>query len=167
MIGYLKNTTPLSELEETKLFNERELKHLNDVRILVDKLFLVQRISVILLVYLILFGILLDKNKWGVIRYVFFGSVFIILIGLFLFVAIYLDFNLLFIKFHEILFPQGYWSFDTQDTLIQLYPKKFWVDSGVILLALVLVEALILSVVSYVLMRRLKKRKNSNICIVK
>ncbi len=167
VIGYLKNTTSLSKLEETGLFNERESKHISDVRILVDKLFLIQKISVILLVYSILFTILLDKNKWDVIRYVLFGAIFTISIGLFLFAMVYLDFNPFFIKFHEILFPQGYWSFDTQDTLIQLYPKKFWVDSGVILLTLVLAEALILSLASYVLMRRLKKRENSNICIVK
>ena len=167
VIEYLRNTTSLDSLKETGLYAQKELEHLKNVRLLTKKFFLAQKVSVVLLVYLILFAILLDKNRWSVISFVFFGCLVSLVIVLWMFVIGYFDFNWLFTKFHEVLFPRGSWSFGSQDTLIQLYPEKFWVDSGFLLLSLIFIESLLLSAVTLVLMRRLKKTKNSNICSVK
>jgi len=39
------------------------------------------------------------------------------------------NFSLFFTRFHQIFFSEGTWIFDPSDTLIQLYPLPFWVDT--------------------------------------
>ena len=159
VLAYIKDITDVSSLGNTKYFNEKEIKHLDDVRILTNKLFLVHRVSGILLVYSVLFTALTNKKNYDVFLYIFLGCLATFVIGLLLLVLVQLDFDFLFIKFHEIIFPQGLWSFDPQDTLIQLYPERFWIDSAAVFLILVLAESFVLSAVSFLLMQRLKSKK--------
>jgi integral membrane protein (TIGR01906 family) len=35
-----------------------------------------------------------------------------------------------FVAFHEIFFAQGSWTFNFTDTLIRLFPEKFWIDAA-------------------------------------
>lgn len=46
-----------------------------------------------------------------------------------------------FTGFHELLFPPGTWTFPWSDTLIRLYPERFWMDVGMTVVALVVVQA--------------------------
>ena len=56
------------------------------------------------------------------------GLVTLIFIGLIiLFVLVAFDY--LFVLFHEIFFKAGTWSFLYSDTLIRLFPERFWQDT--------------------------------------
>ncbi len=46
-----------------------------------------------------------------------------------------------FTGFHELLFPPDTWTFPTSDTLIRLYPERFWMDVGMTIVGGVLVQA--------------------------
>ncbi|HIQ00687.1 MAG TPA: TIGR01906 family membrane protein [Anaerolineales bacterium] len=46
-----------------------------------------------------------------------------------------------FTGFHELLFPPGTWTFPTSDTLIRLYPERFWMDVGAVVVGLLVVQA--------------------------
>ncbi len=46
-----------------------------------------------------------------------------------------------FTGFHELLFPPDTWTFPTSDTLIRLYPERFWMDVGVAIVGVVLIQA--------------------------
>ncbi len=159
VLAYIKGITDVSTLEVTDLFTQREISHLNDVKILSSRLFLVRGVAAILFVYLTLFAILSAKKKYSVIKYIFSGSLITLTIAIILFVLVYLNFNIVFASIHKIIFPQRSWSFNPQATLIELYPGKFWVDSAVVFLILTLIESLIICLVSFTIMRRFKRKK--------
>jgi integral membrane protein (TIGR01906 family) len=159
VIGFLKNQVNISMLEKSGLYEQIELRHLNDVKILTEKVFLLQKMSFIFLVSFIFSTIFLGKNKLNTISSIFSGLLITIAITIIIFLFVCFDFNWFFIKFHEILFPQGFWSFDNEATLIQLYPEEFWIDSGILLLFSVFIESLLLSLISFVAIGRLKSKK--------
>ena len=48
-----------------------------------------------------------------------------------------------FTGFHELLFPPDTWTFPTSDTLIRLYPERFWMDVGMTIVGAVLAQAVL------------------------
>ncbi len=48
-----------------------------------------------------------------------------------------------FTGFHELLFPPNTWTFPTSDTLIRLYPERFWMDVGMTIVGVVLAQAVL------------------------
>jgi integral membrane protein (TIGR01906 family) len=112
----------------THLYNERELEHMLDVKNVVQASMRVLEISALLLVLFLLWA---WRGKWmkeylkglqrgGVLTLVFIGAII-----LFVLVA----FNYLFVIFHEIFFRAGSWMFFYSDTLIRLFPERFWQDT--------------------------------------
>jgi integral membrane protein (TIGR01906 family) len=49
--------------------------------------------------------------------------------------------NTFFTGFHELFFPPGTWTFPFSDTLIRLYPERFWIDVGTVIVGLLLAGA--------------------------
>ncbi len=112
----------------TRLFNDRELSHMVDVKNVVHG---ANRVLLVSLAALLLLGLWAWLGKWfriystglqrgGIVTLVFIG-----LIILFVIVA----FNYLFVIFHEIFFKAGTWTFLYSDTLIRLFPERFWQDT--------------------------------------
>jgi uncharacterized membrane protein len=50
-----------------------------------------------------------------------------LLVGIILFVL--LAFNVMFVAFHNVFFEAGTWQFLFSDTLIRLFPERFWRDT--------------------------------------
>ena len=69
-------------------------------------------------------------------------------------VLILLSWNLVFTQFHEILFPPDTWTFYYSDSLIRLFPEKFWFDFGLLWTGAIFLEGIILAVFGYFLVRR-------------
>jgi len=112
----------------THLYNDRELEHMLDVKHVVQG---AMRVLVISLIVLVFFCIWAWLGKWfslylkGLQRGGLVTLIFIGLIILFVVVA----FNYLFVLFHEIFFKAGTWTFLYSDTLIRLFPERFWQDT--------------------------------------
>ncbi|NPV78077.1 MAG: TIGR01906 family membrane protein [Anaerolineae bacterium] len=143
-INYLLNDETIHWLGDfelpdgSPLYNERELSHMLDVKILVQKMIVVHSILLLILLligfgawrsgWLSTFGQFLIKGGWLTI-----GIIAAILIG------IALSFEALFTGFHKIFFEGDTWLFRFSDTLIRLFPLRFWQDAfifmGVITLA--------------------------------
>ncbi len=47
-----------------------------------------------------------------------------------------------FVAFHQVFFAAGTWSFDYSDTLIRLFPERFWLDAALTITGLSLVGGL-------------------------
>jgi uncharacterized membrane protein len=62
--------------------------------------------------------------------------------------------NFVFTQFHEILFPPDTWTFYYTDSLIRLFPEKFWFDFGLLWTGAVFIEGLVLTGVGFLLLRR-------------
>jgi integral membrane protein (TIGR01906 family) len=133
-IKYLVNSEEITYLEALKfddgsmIYNERELSHMEDVKNLVQVATKVWLGCVALILLMIL---LLDNLKArGEIRKGFYrggwASVGLV-VGLLLLVAI--NFNELFNWFHYVFFTGDTWLFLESDTLIRLFPLRFWQDA--------------------------------------
>ena len=123
----------LPEDPESPLYIEREIGHMLDVKILFDA---IQRYFLVLAL-LMVFGLVYFFAQPSLrpigADMVYKGGLatVIVLTGIGLFIGI--GWSLFFTTFHELLFPPGTWTFYYTDSLIRLFPEKFWFDIGVIL----------------------------------
>jgi integral membrane protein (TIGR01906 family) len=110
LLGYFQSREAVPSI-----FTEREQSHLADVK----------RVVQLLQYLLLLLGVLfLALLRFSDVRVVFTrGFLLVVLIALLLAV---LPFDTLFIRFHELFFPQGNWVFPADSTLIRLYPQSFF-----------------------------------------
>jgi len=124
-IEYLGNL----EFENGKeLFNARELGHMVDVKDLVQ---LGIRVWTGLLLLLILAGLV--AWRWNSLNW--FKSVLslggLVTVSLLVMISLIgiLSFDTLFTNFHRIFFEDSSWLFKYSDTLIRLFPMRFWQDA--------------------------------------
>jgi integral membrane protein (TIGR01906 family) len=112
----------------THLYNDRELEHMLDVKNVVRGAMWVAEIGFLLLVILAVWA---WRGNWqeaylkGLERG---GILVIILIGVIILLVV-AAFNFIFVIFHEIFFKAGTWTFLYSDTLIRLFPERFWRDT--------------------------------------
>jgi integral membrane protein (TIGR01906 family) len=108
------------------IFTDLEIDHLVDVRKILQNILFVYFLSIISLV-IISFHVYRKKKveKYLLIinKATKLNIIATFLAGCFIFIF----WNYFFIKFHEIFFPQGNWSFPANSMLIQLYPAQFWI----------------------------------------
>ena len=110
-------------------FNENEISHLNDVRILLGKIFIIFYSSIVMAV--ILTFLLIDKNHFKFLRnisivFLISSSILIIFLAVLYFLAS--NFGSLFDKFHLSFFPQGNWAFTEGSLIITIFPFGFFYD---------------------------------------
>lgn len=115
---------------DTALFNQEEVDHLKDVKVLIQKInifyYSILIISILLIVALFLLG--KDDFLKNLTRVLFFGGLFTLFIAIVLLVLVMLNFDGFFTFFHKIFFPQGGWLFSSSDNIIKLYPSGFFYD---------------------------------------
>jgi len=59
-----------------------------------------------------------------------------------------------FVAFHRVFFQPGTWVFSTSDTLIRLFPEKFWFDTALMLAGFSLAGGLLIALIGWRLQRR-------------
>lgn len=140
-LEYLVNSADISYLGDLKfdngtpLYNERELSHMADVKNVVRGALQAWMIS---LVGLILIAVLAYRQKWmpGYVLGLRRGGMWMIglatALGLIAGVGIVLNpdvFWQFFTLFHQVFFTGDSWLFYYSDTLIRLFPIRFWQDA--------------------------------------
>lgn len=109
----------------TPLYNQRELGHMVDVKIVVQQALVVW--YAVLLILLVL-GLWAYFGGWwasfsaGLARggWLTLGLIVLILM------LVLLAWSFFFVFFHEVFFESGTWTFLYSDTLIRLFPERFW-----------------------------------------
>jgi len=152
VIDYLKGNTELS----TK-FNEREKKHMQDVKNIFDVSRLLFIIS--LATILLSFGFYYNKDKLKMIKPIFIGS---IVSGIFLFfIAISSIFSFVysFEVFHNIFFKEGTWLFYTDDLLIILFPETFFSNISVNIFITGFILSLLIAITAFFTIKEKKTKK--------
>lgn len=140
-INYLLNNADISYLGDLKfadgrsLFNDRELSHMHDVKVVTQDFLLVWYLD---LAILILLGLLAGRGKWlpayiqglkrgGWLTLGLAGTAGVIAtLGTSGSGDLFWQF---FSDFHGLFFKGDTWLFAYSDTLIRLYPLKFWEDA--------------------------------------
>lgn len=135
--AYLVQDLPADYLSQfaledgSPLYNERELRHMLDVKIVVAA---AQRA----LVYTLgLFALMLvwtyRSGAWGDFRLALSRGGWLT-VGLLtaMIVAVLLNFDAFFVAFHRVFFEGETWLFKYSDTLIRLFPMRFWQDAFIL-----------------------------------
>jgi integral membrane protein (TIGR01906 family) len=138
----------------TQLYNDRELQHMVDVKSVVTG---AMRVLVIGFVLLFALGIWAWAGKWSIeyLRGLERGGILVlVLIGLIILSALTI-FDYLFRVFHEIFFKAGTWTFYYSDTLIRLFPERFWQDTFLVVGGL----SVIVGLLFYYGARRIRRRQ--------
>lgn len=130
---YLLNSAGIEFLADQRfpdgqsLYNARELQHMIDVKNVVKGALNVWYISLIALLGL---GVWARLGGWwrsylaGLGRG---GWLTVILLGSILLLVL-ISFGFIFVAFHNVFFATGTWTFNFSDTLIRLFPERFWRD---------------------------------------
>lgn len=136
-INYLVNDSDISYLGDLRFdngqpaFNQRELGHMVDVKNLVQAAYTAWWIMLAVLVGL---GVWAWRGGWsgeylrGVSRggWATLGLIVVVL------VAVAVSFQALFTQFHRLFFVGDTWIFEWSDTLIRLFPMRFWRDAFIL-----------------------------------
>jgi len=133
-LDYLLNDAEIDFLanqrfpDGTPLFNASELRHMEDVKHVVQAALRVWWAS---LTWLALLG--LAARRWGLreafLKGVALGGWWTAGLMLALVALLIVAFQTVFVDFHRIFFDAGTWRFAFSDTLIRLFPERFWRDA--------------------------------------
>jgi integral membrane protein (TIGR01906 family) len=124
-----------------RLYNDRELKHMSDVKIVTRWALNVWVISGILVLGAI--GLLYYFGQISALRAGLLGGASVTLVLLLGLVAyLLINFNTFFTQFHMVFFEGQTWIFLWSDTLIRLFPLRFWQDAFIFVGGAAILEAL-------------------------
>jgi integral membrane protein (TIGR01906 family) len=149
-VNYLINSADISYLGDLKfddgapLYNERELSHMHDVKRVTQNALTLWDIA---LLTLLLLGLWAWRGDWmidykrGLARggwlmvWLAAGIGLIVVVGIVVNPDVFWEF---FTLFHELFFTGDSWLFYYSDTLIRLFPIRFWQDAFLLAAALAL-----------------------------
>ena len=140
-LDYLVNPAGISFLADLRfpdgkpVYNERELDHMVDVKNVVMTTLNVWLVSLALLIAL---GIWAGLGHWwdhfrhGLGRGGWLTAILVVIVLVF----VLFGFGVFFVFFHNIFFQSGTWMFEWSDTLIRMFPERFWRDIFILVGAL-------------------------------
>lgn len=146
---YCTGDRTLAQFVGLGVYNDREIKHMTDVRLVIEKERVFYAIdAALLLISLIALGWKKETRAMAA-QGLFRGAVLTLLLfaGIGLFAAT--GFNTFFTLFHRVFFEGETWLFLYTDSLIQFYPLPFWEDTVFSIVGLSVVFALIVGVVGW------------------
>lgn len=126
------------------LYSDRELVHMEDVKVLVKQAL---NVWVVALLGVVALGVWAWRGNWMTAykkALVGGGWLTIGLLGAIVLLFI-VAFSIAFVAFHEIFFDAGTWTFYYSDTFIRLFPERFWRDAFVTVGGVSILQAYIMT----------------------
>jgi len=153
-ITYLRSDAGIELLgdlegDEGPLFNERELAHMEDVKAVTRQAFLAHGFLGLLIAFSLGVLLVLRDAQPRISTSLLRGSLLTIALLVALVALVYLNFDWFFTRFHLTFFEGDSWIFDLSDTLIRLFPTRFWFDAASLWGVFALGEAVLLGVVAW------------------
>ena len=152
-IKYLVNSEDINFLESLRfdngepIYNDRELSHMQDVKEVVTGMRMALAASSLILLAITAINLSQGNHKLLLRAYGYGGWGVLGLIGSILF-FVAVSFNQLFTWFHLVFFESGTWRFYTSDTLIRLFPMRFWRDAFIFVGVLSLIFGIVLIIIT-------------------
>jgi integral membrane protein (TIGR01906 family) len=152
-INWLAEKTLVGELcyppqaNPCSLFNEGELKHMQDVKNVTWFAFV--GFCGLLALHILTFaffwrGKTIQKWYVSLMR----GSLLTICVIIGIIILAVTAWDLFFDAFHGLFFAEGTWRFYYSDTLIRLYPEQFWLDASLVIGFLVTISAFAIAIIA-------------------
>lgn len=159
-LDYILNDEGIDFLGEQRfedgsaVYNSRELQHMEDVKNVTGAALNVWRIALVaaLLASVVLWRVAGSQYMLESLQG---GAKLTALLMAILLVGIVIGFSVLFVGFHEVFFDPGTWTFNFSDTLIRLFPQRFWEVAFATVAVGTLVQAGLLYLVSRFLVSRI------------
>ncbi len=153
-IEYERGNRNFEQFKNLGVYNDRELNHMVDVRVLIAQVGVFQAMDGVLLAVVLLVLGTQAATRVRAARGLFTGG--LLTIALFGLIGVFAatSFNTFFTDFHRVFFQGDTWLFYTTDSLIQFYPVNFWFDTALALTGVTMLEAVIVSVVGWWWLRR-------------
>lgn len=153
-VTYLRSDTGIELLGDLEggdgpLFNERELAHMVDVKVVTRQAFLAHGLLGLLIAFSLAILLVIRDTQPRISLSLLQGSLLTIALLLALVALVYLSFDWFFTQFHLAFFEGDSWIFAFSDTLIRLFPTRFWYDAASLWGVFTLGEAVILGVVAW------------------
>ena len=165
-VDYLLNDEDINYLADLtfengdQLFIERELSHMIDVKMLVQ-LMLNIWYAILLIVFIAILFFILRNNSIKIYLFLQHGSILTLgFIGIIL-ISLGISFSALFTGFHRIFFEGDTWIFLYSDSLIRLFPMKFWQDAFILIGVISILLSCAALVISRIAIRKLSKKDPS------
>lgn len=139
----------MREFKASGFFSSREIKHMEDVKRFLSIIFpAFYLLSAILFTLLISLGSLKEIG-----RVLMLGGFLVDVIAFVFFSLSLIDYNWLFVSFHNLVFDPYSWRFRDEDMLLRVYPMKFWFDATIFVIVLTLISAAVLQTVGFLLIK--------------
>ena len=151
----------LTMKDGTKLYNEREVSHMEDVKAVFQGC---RGVMAMMIVFIILTGWLVSKRPDsfpGFLRALAWGTSLTLVILILVGIGIYTGFDALFEGFHHLFFTGDSWLFYESDSLIRLFPEPLWINGfslAALFAGLIALGILILSLICLKKLRIRSKR---------
>jgi len=155
-------TDGISLLEEATLpdgtgaFSERELTHMADVRRLYGRALALQLALAIGLVAAAI-GLSRTRARALMPRGLFMGTVATLVAVAAIIPVMLLGFDRFFEDFHGLFFEGDTWRFARGDTLLRIYPERFWEHTSRAIAVLVVAQALVVAPLAWLWHRRVRE----------
>jgi integral membrane protein (TIGR01906 family) len=160
-IEFLLNDGDLDYFDDFRLedgspmHNQRELRHMDDVKRLIHAVWYVLGIGLILCLILeVSLGMFADARI--ALETLKKGARNTLILVLLLILGVIVAFGVLFVGFHRVFFEGNTWLFLFSDTFIRLYPERFWRDTFVFLALITAVASLVVYLLSNLFLRRMR-----------
>ncbi|HUV73124.1 MAG TPA: TIGR01906 family membrane protein [Anaerolineae bacterium] len=157
-IDYLANITGA---DGTPLFNDRELTHMVDVKILLGKAIKLDLGLALVLAVSLAILLVQEETRHRMPFYLVVGALVAPTLAVAAMIVVPLQFGWFFVEFHHLFFAGESWLFPRSDTLIQLFPEQFWFDALQAWLFLIVAGSVALAVGAYAWMRRKRRTTTS------
>ena len=113
-----------------QLYNERELEHMEDVKVVMRaamRVWLGVGLAFVAVVIGLAWRPATRRHLWGSLAA---GGTFTIMLIITAVVLVLANWDYFFDTFHATFFQGGTWQFRNSDTLIRLFPEQFWLDAS-------------------------------------
>jgi integral membrane protein (TIGR01906 family) len=138
-------------------FDGRELTHMRDVRRLFGAAL---RLQLVVLFSVAVLALALARTRLRTVvpTGLLAGALATLGIAVLAVPMILLGFDGFFTRFHEVFFAGDSWRFSTADTLIRLYPERFWEDVSRLAAAIAVGQAIVLAPLAWWWRRAARRR---------
>ena len=141
----------------SRAFDGRELSHMEDVRSVFGAALRAQLVALVVIAALAL-GLAWTGLRRVVPRGLLIGSLATLAVAALGVPFILLGFDRFFTRFHETFFEGDSWRFSDTDTLIRLYPERFWEDVSQLAAASTVAQAVVLALAAWLWLRAVRRR---------
>lgn len=143
------------------LYNEREISHMYDVRVVFRN---ARAVMSFMIVFIIITILLVSKKQdalQGFLKSLAWGASLTIALIILVGIGILAGFDAFFEAFHKLFFADDSWLFWENDSLIRLFPEPLWVHGFTLAAILTALFALLILAVSIIFLQKIRKQKNN------